>query len=166
MSERKRSQRGFVAVTLITVLAIALVLVVYAALLGTFTGGEVTVGGITASVSYSTTNSTTNSDYKANLYNLSISTDSMFSKINITNPGYAGPVSITWKLQNNTLGTWANVTGATTVTTSIDLDGTAGQNIYASSDGSTTGAQDWMTDISGGPGNGAYRVKVWIESTG
>jgi len=165
VSERKRSQRGFVAVTLITVLAIALVLVVYAALLGTFTGGEVTVGGITASVWYSTTNSTTNSDWEANLYNLTTS-NNLFSKINITSAGYAGPVTITWKLQNKTGTTWDNVTGATTVTTSIDLDGTAGQNIYASSDGSTTGAQDWMTDISGGPGNGAYRVKVWIESTG
>lgn len=166
MSERRKSQRGFVAVTLITILAIAAVLVVYATLLASFTGGEVTVGGIEASVWYSTTNTTTGTAWEANLYNLSISTDDLFSKINITSAGYAGPVTITWKLQNKTGATWANVTGATTVTTSIDLTGSVGQNIYASSSGGTSGNQDWMTDISAGPGNGAYRVKTWIESTG
>ena len=53
-----KSKKGLLTATLLTVVAIALTVVVAAVTIGTFTGDEVTVGGVAASsVTYSLDNS-------------------------------------------------------------------------------------------------------------
>lgn len=156
MSERKRSQKGFVAVTIITLLAISLVIVAYATLLSTFTGDEVVVGTVAGSVWYSTDN-TAAGPWTATL---EVDNDSVswYSMVNFTS-GYTGQVSITWQLEKMTV-TWGNVTGASQATT-VELTG-SGQEVYASATGILTGNRDWSGDLTG---NGQYRVKAYIETT-
>jgi len=161
VSERKKSQKGFVAVTLITVLAIALVLLAYATLLSTFTGGEVVVGTVAGDVYYSTSNTTTG-QWNATLKVANTSV-SWYSRINFTS-SYTGKINITWQLEKK--GTdWANVTGANAkVITTIVLNGTMNQAVYASSNGLITTNHDWKTAIQT-TGNGQYRVKAYIQTT-
>jgi len=164
VNERKKSQKGFVAVTLITVLAIALVLVVYATLLATFQGGEVVVGTVAGNVYYSTTNSTTASDWTPTL-NVSGTNDPWYAKVNFTS-AYTGNVQITWQLEkkngnwaNATQGTDANVT--TVITTSFTLNGTSGQTAYASTSGLIGTNQNWGAGMLK---QGSYRIAVYIDS--
>jgi len=159
MSERKRSQKGFVAVTLITVLAIALVLVAYATLLSTFTGGEVVVGTVAGQVWYSTSN-TTGGPWTATL-NTSGTSVSWYSMVNLTS-AYTGQVQITWQLQRMD-GTWGNVSGAQVITTD-ELTG-SGQEVWASSNGDIAGNRDW-SQTPGATTDGQYRVKAYIETIG
>ena len=154
MSERLRSQKGFVAVTLITVLAIALVLVVYATILATFTGGEVTVGAMTGNVGYSETN-TAGSTWKVNLYGV---TGAWYARTNFTST-YIGTVDITWQLEKDT-GSWGNVS-TPVITSSYTLNGNGSQPCYATTNGLITGNQDWSAKTSG---NGDYRIVAYIES--
>jgi hypothetical protein len=155
VSERKKSQKGFVAVTLITVLAIALVLVVYAALLGSIPGGEVTVGGVTGNVYYSNGNGTWADTLKVSGIGVS-----WYARFNTPGNQYTGPVSISWQLQQKqTNGTYTNLGDPTA--TSISLT-TASQTIYASSDGSGPG-HDWSQTATT---PASYRVVVTIQSTG
>jgi len=165
VSERQKSQKGFVAVTLITLLAIAAVLIVYASLLATFQGGEVVVGQVQGQVWYSPTNGTTenwNLTLKVNQLN-----NNWYAKVNFTG-AYKGEVQITWQLErkDETLG-WKNATAgidATVVkkiTTSFTLDGSA-QTAYASDPSSQITNMNW-----GGTNmikTGSYRVVVYIDS--
>jgi len=155
MSERKKSQKGFVAVTLITVLALALVIVAYATLLSTFTGQEVVVGTVAGAVWYST-NNTAAGPWTATLEvdNTSVS---WYSMVNFTSD-YTGQVKITWQLERKN-GDWANATG--TVETTVELMG-ADQEVYASGTGILSGNQDWKDYATT---NGQYRIKAYIETT-
>jgi len=155
MNEKLKSQKGFVAVTLITLLAIALVLVVYASLLGTFTGGEVVVGSVAGNVWYSTNNQTAG-PWTATL-SVADTGVSWYSMVNFTS-SYTGQVKITWQLERKN-GAWANATG--TKITTVSLTG-ASQEVYASSNGDLAGNQDWKVYATS---NGQYRVKAYIETT-
>jgi len=157
VSSRQKSQRGFVAVTLITLLAIALVLVVYATLLGTFTGGEVVKGSVQGNVWYSETNS---APWNATLNGVS---GSWYAKFNTTGTGYAGNVTAYWQLQKKTDGSWSDVSNANVTTTSFTLTGNAGDTIYATSLGGITGNHDWSTEATT---SASYRIKVTIVSKG
>jgi hypothetical protein len=145
-------------VTSLTVLAIASVLVVYAVTIGSFTGGEVTVGGMASStVTYSSDN--INGPWETTLAPGSVS-DLWYSRLEISAGDYSGPVTITWQLQKKTgTSTWEDVTSASTTTT-MTLAGTA-EDVYASSDGASTGNQDWGTYVTAA---GTYRVIVSVES--
>jgi hypothetical protein len=142
--------------TLLTVLAISLTVVVAAVTIGTFTGDEVTVGGVAASsVSYSLNNST----YTTTLEPGSAST-SWYTRLEIGAGGYNGPVTITWQLEQKTGPSyWEAVSGASTTTT-VTLSGSA-ENIYASTDGESITNYDWSYDVAA---PGTYRVVASVES--
>ena len=146
--------------TLLTVAAVALTVVVAAVTIGSFTGGEVTIGGVGSSeVTYSLDN--INGPYTATLEPASASTP-WFTRLEINGGDYSGPVIITWQLEQKTGPTpadWTAVSGADTTTT-ITLSGSA-EIVYASSDGTTTGNYDWDTDVTE---SGTYRVVVTVES--
>lgn len=153
-----KSQRTFVGVTLATVLAVAVVLIVYAAVLGTLFGGEVTVGGITGNVGYSLTNAT--GTWTATL-SVSGTGIEWYARLNTTGSEYEGPVTISWQLQQkNGGGGWDNLGSPTT--TSITLT-TSAQTIYASSDGDISTNRDWSIDAVT---TASYRVVASISSTG
>jgi hypothetical protein len=146
-------------VTLLTVVAIALTVVVAAVTIGTFTGQEVTIGGVGSSaVTYSLDN--INGPWTATLEPANASTP-WFTRLEISGGDYSGPVTLTWQLeQKTTPSTWTPISGAN-ATTTVTLSGSA-ENIHASSDGSTTGNQDWSADVTAA---GTYRVVVTVEST-
>lgn len=152
MSAKQKSQRGFVAVTLITLLAIALVIVAYATLLGIFTGGDVGVVSLNGTLKYNTDNSTTWYSTLSGVANGS----SWYVMFNTTSSGYSGAVNITWQLQ------WSNgtdVSGATVNTNSFSLTGSAGQEIYAATNGLQSGNNDWGTDTTTA---GTYRIEMTV----
>lgn len=157
MNERKTAQRGFVVVTLITLLAIATVIVIYATLLTTIPGGEVLVGeDVDGDVYYSETNLEPGT--WTSTLNVTSITDSWYARINFTS-GYTGGVTITWYLQKKG-ESYANTTF--TETTTVVLTGLMNQAVYASSDGEITGNKNWGADAGTA---GQYRVKAWVETT-
>ncbi len=140
---------------MLTVIAITTVAVT-AALLGTFTGGEVTVGGVASST---VTYSLDNTAFSTTLTPAGASTP-WYTRLEISAGDYSGPVTITWQLEQKTgPSTWGTVAGGDTNTT-ITLAGTA-ENVYASSDGGSTGNYDWSTDVTAA---GTYRVVATVDS--
>jgi hypothetical protein len=124
---------------LITILAIALVIIAYATILGTFKGGTVTVVTLPAKIGYSQTNSSSVS--WANSLSDVANGSNWYSRLNITaTGGYTGLVGVTWTLyfSNDT-----PVSGATVTTLNFDVNGTVGQRIYASSNGLIAGNTNW-----------------------
>ncbi|MCZ2809241.1 MAG: hypothetical protein O2V44_07805 [Candidatus Bathyarchaeota archaeon] len=156
MNERKTAQRGFVVVTLITLLAIATVIVIYATLIATIPGGEVLVGeNVGGMVYYSETNSTSGS-WSPTLNVASTSTP-WYARINFTST-YTGKVTITWNLQKMNAD-WTNMTSETTT---VVLDGLGNQAVYDSSNGQIAGNHDWSIPITQ---NGQYRIEARVETT-
>jgi hypothetical protein len=136
VSAKQKSQRGFVAVTLITLLAITLIIVVYAAILGTFTGGNVQVVAVKGTVYYSLDNSTNSADWSKTLTDVPIN-GSWYALFNVTGTGgYSGSVDIRWDLRTN------STVIIQTVPTSVYLTGNA-QLIYASSYGLQQANYNW-----------------------
>lgn len=156
---RDRSQRAFAAVTLATVASIALVLFVYATLLGTIPGGEVFIGGgssVGGTVYYTEDNA--NGPWTTTL-NLASPT-AWYARLNTT-VGYSGPVTVTWQLQRKTgvsPDVWTDV--GSPQTTNVSLDGTA-QAVYTSGF-SNTGNHDWSTEVAGQ--DATYRVYVTVNT--
>ena len=155
-----KSRKGFLAVTLVTVLSIVSVIGVYAVFLGSYTGGEVTVGGMgSGNVMYSSVNA----DPGTWTSTLSPSGAGIawYSRIEIATGGYSGPVTIAWQLQQKTgASSWTDVTDAN-ATTSMVLTGGA-QNVYATSDGAyAAGNHDWGPHVAAA---GTYRVFVSVGS--
>jgi hypothetical protein len=151
-----KSKRGLLTATLCTVLAISLTVVVAAVTIGTFTGDEVTIGGVAAS---SVTYSLDNTAYSTTLEPGSAAT-SWYTRLEIGAGSYNGPVTITWQLEQKTgPSTWAPVSGGDTTTT-VTLSGSA-EDIYASTDGGSTSNYDWSTDVTA---PGTYRVVASVES--
>jgi len=137
----------------VTVLSIVVVVSVYAVLVGTFTGGEVTVGGTGAgNVMYSYDNA---DPWTSTLDNASAT---WYSRVELATGGYTGPVSITWQLQKKVSG-WTDVSGATT-TTSLTLTASQ-QTIYVTSNGLISGNNDWGANVTG---SGGYRVMAYVNS--
>ena len=144
--------------TLVTVLSIVAVISVYAVLIGTFTGGDVTVGGMgSGDLKYSSDN--LEAGTWASTLNTSGPGATWYSRLDIAASGYSGPVTITWQLEQKGAA-WTNVTGANLLTSMV-LTGGA-QNVYTSSDGTfATGNHDWgaHSEVAG-----AYRVMAYAES--
>ena len=157
MNNRKKSKKLLFVATALTILSLASVLTVYAAvLLGTINGGAVTVGGVASgTITYNTVDDgtgtwTTNLDQPSGAW---------YSKLSVTG-GYTGPVTITWQLQSFATGSWANVGGAFVTTSGISLSGGA-QDFYAKADGTLLGSRNWALDATAG---GTYRVIATINS--
>lgn len=155
---REKSQRTFAAVTLATVASVALVLFVYATLLGTIPGGEVFIGSgssVGGTIYYATDN--VNGPWTTTL-SLSSASTSWYARLNTT-AGYSGPVTISWQLQEKTgTSTWADV--STPQTTNVSLDGTT-QAVYTSGF-TSTGNHDWVTEVAGQ--DATYRVYVTVST--
>ena len=92
---KSKAQREFVVVTLIALISIALIIAVYATLLGTYTGGDVGVVTLTGTIYYSEDNSTGWATTLSGIANGS----AWYSRFNVTTGGYSGSVDITWWLQ-------------------------------------------------------------------
>ena len=156
MNQMKKSRKLLFAATLLTIVALATVLGVYAAvLLGTITGGTVTVGGVSGSVTYSSTNSTS-ATWSSTLQPTAGS--EWYARLEIIG-GYNGLATVTFQLQRNTGSGWSNV-GSAITTSQITLLGSS-QIVYASSDGAITSNFDWGQDTSSG---GAYQIIVTVNS--
>lgn len=155
MNKGKKSRKLLLITTVLTIVALAVVLSVYAVVqLGIINGGTVTVGGVTTgTISYNINNSTSWSTTDPQ------PSGSWYAQLAI-NSGYAGPVTITFQLQTDASGGWANVNSATVTTNTIVLTG-SGQNVYASTIGTQTSNQDWSTYATTA---GAYRVTATINS--
>lgn len=159
MNETRKPQRTFLAVTAITVIAIATVFMVYAAVLSTYYGGNVTVVSTESAIYYSKTNSSSLASWTATLPNVGNGSN-WYAYVNFTGAGYQGLVKITWTLENQTSG-WNPVSGAPTiVTTNVNLDGNP-KTVFASqgSSGQTTNT-NWGTYSLWA---GTYHIKVVIE---
>jgi hypothetical protein len=162
MSDRVRSQRAFVVVTLVTLLAVTTVFVVYAVILSTINGGSVSVvGSGSMQMWYDETNSSSAAAWTGTLSNIANGT-AWYAKLNTTVAGYNGAVTITWTLQYDNSGTWTDVGGGATQSTSVTLTGAAGQNVYASANGAQSSNKNWgqySTTV-----DETYRVKAVVES--
>ncbi len=153
MSTTQKSQKTFITVTLITVIAVSTVFIVYAAVLLTLTGTTVNVTEGGGSLQY-TLDSASNSTWVSSLPSI-INGTQWFARINITGASVQD-VSIDWTLQENT-GSWVDV--STPVTTTMTL--AAGDNtVYATANGLFTGNYDWGSLTTGG---GSYRVRATVN---
>ena len=152
---RSKSQREFVVVTLIALISIALIITVYATILGTYTGDTVTVVSLNGDIKYDDLNSTTASDWSPTLSNIA-NGSLWYALFNTSSSGYTGNVNMTWTLQ------WSNgtaVPSATQTTNNFALIGSAGQVIYASDAGTQVANKDWgqyTTDV------GTYQIELTV----
>ena len=160
MNNRKKSRKLLVITTVLTIIALASVLFVYAAVnLFTATGGNVTVTGVTTgTIEYATTITGTPS-WSTTLSPIS----SWYAELLVTG-AYVGPVTITWQLNSYATGSWQPVADATITTSGVTLTG-EGQTIYATA--TTTAANnvlanafDWSTYATGG----TYQIVATVAS--
>lgn len=156
MTNQKKSRKILIIATALTAFALAAVIAVYAtAILGTFTGGHVTVVQITGQVTYGNDNNPSGT-WSSTLQ--TVSGNSWYTRLEIAG-GYTGSATVTFQLQEQNGATWQN-TGTPVTTGTISLTGSA-QNIYASSDGANSGNKDWSTDASSG---GTYQIVATVNS--
>jgi xanthosine utilization system XapX-like protein len=165
VSERKKSQTGFVAVTLITLLAIAMVLVVYSAiLLGTPTGKEVTVGGVTGTIYYSTTQS---GPWTQETLSVNPAGSAWYAALITPGGQYVGPVSISWQLyKKGTASDWSdeNPAGSAQSTSIVLTSGS--QTIFVEPYGNDSASNFNWGQSGYGNSPGSYRIVATIQSTG
>lgn len=157
MNYENKSHKGLLMLTMLTILSVASVITVYALVIGTFTGGDVTIGGIaTGTVTYSTDQSTWSTTL-----NPANATTSWYSKLNVNGGQYSGTaVTIVWQLQQKTgENTWIDASGAT-ITTTMTL-GAGAQDVYATGNGLASGNRDWGLDVTE---QGTYRVVATVNS--
>ena len=157
MNNGKKSGKLLIVGTVLTIVALASVLVVFAAVLGTFNGNAVTVNDVASGTVKYSSDGTTGWGTDMSAFNV---TGSWYAKFELSTTSYPGPATVTWHLQKDTSG-WANVGS---VTTTVTLTGSS-QTIFASDDGTSTGNltpnHDWGADISTG---GSYRIVVTVAS--
>jgi len=147
---RSKTQREFVVVTLIALISIALIMVVYATILGTYTGGDITVVTLSGAIYYSQNNSTGWATTLSNIANGS----AWYTRFNVTTGGYSGATSITWWLQKG----GANMTTPVEQTTSYTLSGGV-EAFYASSDGTQGTNYNWGQNATAAD---TYRVMMQV----
>ena len=153
MNASRKSQRTFLTVTSLTVLAVTTVFLVYAAVLLTLTGTTVTVSEGGGLMQYTLDNAS-NDTWIGNLPSI-INGTYWYARINITD-AVAQTVTIDWTLQVLS-GTWTD-TGTPTQTT-ITL-ATGENTVYATATGLFTGNRNWGLDTISG---GNYRVKATVN---
>jgi len=152
MNVTQRPQRAFLTVTLITVLAVTMVFMVYAALLATYTGNVVQVqepGG--GSIEYnleSNNNSTWTTSFGTSISNGT----SWWARLNITDPA-PQTVTVQWILVKN------SVEGVNPLNSTVTLQSGVTNTIYVTLDGKYSGNYDWRSDTLTG---GDYQVRAKI----
>jgi len=154
MSSTQKPQRAFLAVTMITVLAVAAIFMVYAALLGTYPGGEVTVNEMGGTMYYYSSDAG-----PSWTQTLSIGNGTTWeARLNVTNTPSQN-VSVTWTLEWLNGSNWQTVSGPSPPTTNIQLTGAA-TAIYVTQWGTSSGNYNWgpYTQTAG-----TYRVKAVVN---
>jgi len=153
MNAIQKPQRAFLTVTLLTVLAVATVFMVYAAVLMTLFGTTVTVSETGGSMQYNK-NNTSNSTWASSLSTINNGT-AWYARINITGAAQQA-VTINWVLQKDISGwTDQSIPVNTTITLAV------GDNtIYATSTGVFSSNYNWGQLTTSG---GSYRVKAVIN---
>jgi hypothetical protein len=150
----RKSRKLLLVSTALTIVALASVLTVYAAVLGTFNGNAFTVNNVTAGeVTYSADGST---GWAATPSAFDVD-NALYARFELSSTSFSGSATITWQLQVNS-GSWTNA--GSPVTTTVTLTGSA-QTIYASANGQSTGNHNWGADIATG---GSYRVLATIAT--
>jgi len=156
MSATQKPQRTFLAVTMITVIAVTLVFMVYAALLAYFEGGDVLISSLGGSVQYSLTNS--------NPWQSSISQGEgadWYARLSMTNPP-SQSATVKFTLQQQVGGSWTNTpTNVTSFTTNTISLTPSTYEVYACADGFTVANnRNWGTDTAT---SGTYRILAEIN---
>jgi len=153
MNAIQKPQRAFLTVTLLTVLAVATVFMVYAAVLMTLFGTTVTVSETGGSMQYNLSN-TSNSTWASSLSTINNGT-AWYARINITGAAQQA-VTINWVLQKDVSGwTDQSIPVNTTITLAV------GDNtIYATSTGVFSSNYNWGLLTTSG---GSYRVKAVVN---
>src|SRR3990170_7449383 len=121
MSRTQKPRKAFLAVTVMTVLAVTTVFLVYAVILGTYYGGNVSVSQIQGTVYYN------NPDVAGWSATLSVGNGTVWNtRLNVTNTPSSQTVNVAWTLQkyNTTSSAWDTVSGPSPPTTTIALNGT------------------------------------------
>jgi len=160
MNARQKPQRTFLAVTLLTVLAVTTVFLVYAALLATYTGGNVTISLSGGSIQYSLPPKDPGS-WGATLAQSNGS--EWYARVSMTNPP-TQTVTVKWTLQKQVSGSWSNPPTNTTQFTSNSFDLTpSSTEIYAFQSGSNTitNNYNWGQHTTT---DGTYRVVAEINT--
>lgn len=142
-------------VTMITVIAITTVFIVYAAILGTYPGGNVSIQGMGGTIYYQQQGVPS---WAATL-NIANGT-SWYSRLNLTTNVPSQTVNITWALEWDNSGTWTAVS-TTAPETQVTLTGTA-TAIYVTATGIESGNYNWgayTTNV-----DNTYRVKATVET--
>lgn len=151
MSMSKKPQRPFLAVTLLTVIAVTTVFMVYAALLSTWTGNVVTVTSEGGQVLYSLTESSM--AWQSDLASLNTGT-AWYAMLKLTGAS-AQSVTVDWYFLTGPSYT----RGAKQLTTTINL--VAGTNfINATATGVSSGNFNWGS-LTGSAGN--YEIEVDVN---
>jgi len=160
MNIRKKSRKLLLISTSLTIIALALVLSVYSAfLLGTFQGGEVTIGGVASgTITYSTTNDTA-ATWTSTLQPGAIG-NPWYARLEVgTSNTYSGPVTITWQLLIETApGVWSSQ--GSPVTTTMNLAAGA-QDVYASPNGGISANTNWGSVTTNA---GTYAINATVDS--
>jgi hypothetical protein len=156
MNTTQKSQRTFMTVTMITVIAVTTVFIVYAAILGTYPGGNVSIQTMQGEIYYQGEGSTTWAT------TLSIGNGSAwYARLNITTNVPSQTVNVTWTLEWDNSGTWTTVGGTSAPETQIALTGVA-TAIYATANGGSSGNYNWGTHTT--TLDRTYRVKAVVET--
>ena len=158
----KKSRKLLLIATSITILALVLTIAAFTSVLGvfavnleTYTGGNVSVGGVTSGTITYNPNADGIGTWSSTLQPYG----AWYAKLAIGNE-YSQSITITWQLQNETApSTWINVNGAT-VTTTITPSGSA-QAVYATANGDIAGNRDWSQYASS---EGIYHIIATITS--
>ena len=146
-----QSRKAFLALALLVVVVLCSVTVAYAQ----ETAGS--VAPLKGTITYNLDNS------EDGTWNTTLAPNGPFtpwySRLEINSAGYNGPVTVTWKLQQETeFYSWTDVSG-TEMSTSIVLTENV-QNIYASNDGAYgSNNNDWGQYIDA---SGTYRVVATV----
>jgi len=142
-------------VTAITVIAITTVFIVYAAILGTFTGGDVTIQQMAGTMYYQGQGATSWST------TLSVGNGSAwYSRLNLTANIPSQTVNVTWTLSWLNGSNWQTV-ATTAPGTQITLTGTP-TAIYVTATGTAAGNYNWGTYTTSV--DRTYRVKAVVET--
>jgi hypothetical protein len=158
MNNGKKSEKLLIVATVLTIVALASVLVVFATVIGTFHGNSVTVTDLAqGTIKYSSTGT---SGWGTDMSAFNATVGSWYARFDVISTTYTGSSTVTFQLEKqNTDSSWS-AAGSPVIISGFDLTGTS--NIYASSDGTSSGTMhDFGGDISA---SGTYRITVTVAS--
>src|SRR5208283_3658083 len=157
MNNQKKSRKVLFIATVLTIIALASVLFVYAAVtLFSVTGGNVTVLGVTTgTIEYNTAKD------GSGTWSQTLTTNvTWYAELVIgSSSSYTGPVTVTFQLESYATGS-LQPEGTAVVTSVVSLVG-GPQTIYAATDNVLADAQNWALIATSG---GTYEITATVAS--